>query len=128
MELLFGVRRVRFRVRGLLTPTAVHRENEHVRAIHFLIDYGLRPPAGRGHRVLPAERDELHPGPVAEAAVQVVDHLLERPPLDRQIARRGDEDVNQSRLGMRRGHRGEFPTPKEPGIPLNAPIMASAHH
>ena len=88
-------------VRCFLAPAAVQGEHEDVRAVDVLVDHALRAAAGRGQRVLPAERDEPHPRAVPEAAVQLVDHRLERPPLDRQIARRCDEDVDRSGLGPR---------------------------
>ena len=101
VKLLFGVGAIGFGVRCLLAPAAVQREHEDVRAVDVLVDHALGAAAGRGQRVFPAERDEPHPRTVTEAAVQLVDHLLERPPLDRQIARRGDEDVDRSGLGPR---------------------------
>ena len=87
VKLFFGVGRVGFGVRCLLAPAAVQGEHEHIRAVDVLVDHALGATAGRGQRVLPAECDEPHPRAVTEAAVQLVDHLLERPPLDRQIAR-----------------------------------------
>jgi hypothetical protein len=42
---------------------------------------------------------------VTEAAIQLVDHCLERLPLDREIARRCDEDMDRFRLRLRQSHR-----------------------
>ena len=88
----------------LLAPAAVQGEHEDVRAVDVPVDHALGATAGRGQRVFPTECHEPDPGPVTEAAVQIIDHVLERPPLDRQIARRNDEDVDQSGLRARRSH------------------------
>ncbi|MDQ3582735.1 MAG: hypothetical protein M3495_14515 [Pseudomonadota bacterium] len=101
VELFLGVGAKAFGVGRLLAPAAVQGEDEDVRAVDVLVDHALGAAAGRGQRVLPAERHEPHPGAVTEAAVQLVDHVLERAPLDRQIARRSDEDVDQSGLRAR---------------------------
>ena len=92
------------------------RQNYHVQAIDSTIDYDLRPWLSRGQRVLPARRDELHAGPFAEAVVQFVDDLVQRPPLDCQIAWRGDEDGNLSRLGSGLEHRVRYHSNKSSDI------------
>ena len=42
---------------GFLTPAAIEREHEHVRAVDLAVDHRLRTAAGRGQRVLPAQAD-----------------------------------------------------------------------
>jgi hypothetical protein len=94
IELFFGVGAVRGRIGRGLSPPPPHHQDEDVAGVDILVDHRLRAPADGGKGVLPPERDERDIGPAPETLVERIDDAFKRPPLDGEIAGRGDEDFD----------------------------------
>src|SRR5207244_6146764 len=91
VKLFFGIGGIGRGIGGVLPPAPPHDENEDVAGIDVLVDDALRASADRGESVFPTERDELNIRAAAEAFVEFIDLVLERPAFDCEIAGGGDE-------------------------------------
>jgi hypothetical protein len=77
-----------------LAPSSKHHQDEDVARVYFSINDALRPPTGGCERIFPSKWLEGDTLPSSEAFIQVVDYFLECPPLDGEVVRGRDEDLD----------------------------------